>query len=530
MEYSNESNYKAAIYCRLSKDDEQVGESVSIETQKMILIDYCFQHNYEIYDIYVDDGFSGLNFNRPAFIRLLSDVDAGNVNLVITKDLSRLGRDYIQTGYFTDVYFNKKRVRYIAVNDGIDTLCGDNDIAPFKNILNDMYAKDLSRKVKMAKHQRALKGYFTSGQAPFGYKKDPNDGNHLVIDEEAAEIVRMIFDLAAQGDTYLGISRKLNELGIITPAAYKVKNGDTRFIRYLNTQNALTTWSFQGVRTILLDSVYKGDMVNHKTEVINYKTKEKVSIPREEYIIVPNRHEPIISEEMFENVQQILNSRRREKRHNYENIFKGKVLCSECSSPMTLIAVKNRKGVKRGLLKCFTHYTNPEQCVHYHAIIYDDLYDEILERIRLLFQRIKDTEIYEYLKLKFLEHKKAEIAQKQKGEVLKELSLVKKSISDIHKTSGRTGMDMPSKTVLLTDLIKKQCELTKRLTLIEIGEIDYDIDESEICELLDNFLDIQKLDEKLVSQLIEKIEIGEVIETEDCPKRDVIITYTFEEI
>lgn len=151
------------IYCRLSKDDEQAGESVSIETQKMMLTDYCTEHKYNIYDIYVDDGFSGLNFNRPAFERLLSDIEAGKVNLVITKDLSRLGRDYIQTGYFTDIYFNRKHVRYIAVNDGIDTFRDDNDIAPFKNILNDMYAKDLSRKVKLAKRQRALKGYYLSG-------------------------------------------------------------------------------------------------------------------------------------------------------------------------------------------------------------------------------------------------------------------------------------------------------------------------------------------------------------------------------
>ena len=275
MDYNN-TYYKCAIYCRLSKDDEQVGESISIETQKMMLTDYCINNNYEIYDVYIDDGFSGLNFNRPAFIRMLNDIDADKVNLVITKDLSRLGRDYIQTGYFTDVYFNKKRVRYIAVNDGIDTNRNDNDIAPFKNILNDMYAKDLSRKVKLAKRQRAMKGYYMSGQPPYGYKQDPDNTNHLIVDKEAANIVRKIFEFAAQGNSFSSISRKLTELGIITPAAYKVKNGDTRFIRYLNKENTLTNWSYQTVRTILLDSVYKGDMVNHKTEIINYKTKESV--------------------------------------------------------------------------------------------------------------------------------------------------------------------------------------------------------------------------------------------------------------
>ena len=173
--------YCAAIYCRLSKDDEQTGESVSIETQKLMLTDYCVEHSYLIHDIYVDDGYSGLNFDRPAFQRMLTDIDDGKVNLVITKDLSRLGRNYIQTGYYTDVYFSRKHVRYIAVHDGVDTSRDDNDIAPFKNILNDMYARDLSRKVKSAKRQRAGKGYYISAQAPYGYMVDPADRNHLCL-------------------------------------------------------------------------------------------------------------------------------------------------------------------------------------------------------------------------------------------------------------------------------------------------------------------------------------------------------------
>jgi DNA invertase Pin-like site-specific DNA recombinase len=167
------ANYNAAIYCRLSKDDEQAGESVSIQTQKMILEKYCQEQSFPIYGVYADDGYSGLNFDRPDFQRLLTDIDDGKVNMVITKDLSQLGRDYIQTGYYTDIYFTRKRVRYIAVNDGVDTNKDDNDIAPFKNILNDMYAKDLSRKVKSAKRQRAYSGYYISAQPPYGYKVDP---------------------------------------------------------------------------------------------------------------------------------------------------------------------------------------------------------------------------------------------------------------------------------------------------------------------------------------------------------------------
>ncbi len=224
--------YSAAVYCRLSKDDEQAGESVSIETQKMMLEGFCHERGFSIYEIYADDGYSGLNFNRPAFTRLLEDIDGGKVNLVITKDLSGLGRDYIQTGYYTDVYFSRKRVRYIAVNDGIDTNRDDNDIAPFKNILNDMYAKDLSRKVKSAKRQRAYKGYYISAQAPYGYKVDPVSRNRLIVDDEAAAVVKEIFRLSLAGNSLSQISRILTARQIITPGVCKAQNGDTRFSRY----------------------------------------------------------------------------------------------------------------------------------------------------------------------------------------------------------------------------------------------------------------------------------------------------------
>ena len=223
---------RVAIYCRLSKDDEQIGDSVSISTQKMLLSGYCQNQGFEIIDIYIDDGFSGLNFNRPSFKRMVNDIEDGKIDIVVTKDLSRLGRDYIQTGYYIDVYFSTKHIRYIAVNDGIDTLLDNNDIAPFKNILNDMYAKDLSRKVKSAKTQRAKNGLYISAQPPYGYKVDPTNKNKLIVDNDAAKNVKYIFDLAAEGKNYSEISRTMESLQIISPSAYKALNGDTRFIKF----------------------------------------------------------------------------------------------------------------------------------------------------------------------------------------------------------------------------------------------------------------------------------------------------------
>ena len=191
--------YNAAVYCRLSKDDLSHGESSSISTQKAMLTKYITDNNWRVHDYYVDDGISGTTFEREDFQRMISDVEAGKVNMVITKDLSRLGRDYLKTGYYTEVYFPENEVRYIALNDGVDTLNQNNDIAPFKNILNEMYAKDISKKIKSAFKVKFARGDYHGAFAPFGYAKDPVNKTKLIVDDESGETIRLIFDLAKQG-------------------------------------------------------------------------------------------------------------------------------------------------------------------------------------------------------------------------------------------------------------------------------------------------------------------------------------------
>lgn len=354
----------------MSKDDEKIGESVSIETQKILLKRFCKENNIFPTIFYVDDGFSGLNFNRPGFQKLLNDIDRGVVCTVITKDLSRLGRDYIQTGYYIDMYFKERNVRYIAVNDHVDTGQGDNDIAPFKNILNDMYAHDLSNKIKSAKRQRALKGLYISGQAPYGYMPDAENGNHLVIDYEAALQVKRIFSLAAEGKTLREIAAEMTSEHIITPGAYKAMHGDTRFERFKKQDE----WSYATISQILRDQAYIGHMVNHKSEVKNYKTKHCQMVPIEDRIMVENTHDPIISIELFDRAQAILASRAKPHRYAFENVLEELVICGECGQNMTQ-ATKKRKNGMRYLLRCSNHFTHPDQCRHNHAIYYDELVD-----------------------------------------------------------------------------------------------------------------------------------------------------------
>lgn len=203
------NTYSAGLYLRLSKDDEQQGESVSIGTQRSILTEYCSANGYHVHKIYIDDGYSGLNFDRPGFRELLEDVERGLVNMVITKDLSRLGRDYIMTGYYSEIFFQTKGVRYIAIADDFDSDKGGNEIAPFKNIINDMYARDISKKIRNAKRQRARQGLFISSQTPYGYQKDPRNRNRLIIDPEAAAVVRIIFSLSENGMGSVAIASEL---------------------------------------------------------------------------------------------------------------------------------------------------------------------------------------------------------------------------------------------------------------------------------------------------------------------------------
>ena len=296
-------NYYVAIYCRLSKDDDQKGESVSIGTQKSMLTDYCVEHGFEVYDTYVDDGYSGTNFDRPAFQRLLTDIDNEQVNMVITKDLSRLGRDYIMTGYYSEIYFPSRGVRYIALGDNYDSDKLENDIAPFKNILNDMYARDISRKIKTAKRQRAKNGLFIGSQPPYGYRQKSDNKNQLEIDGEAAEIVQLIYTLALQGWGTVKIANELKARRILNPGSYKYEHGDTKFAQYYEDEpEHRFVWSPVTIRGILKDQVYLGHLVNLKTESVNYKTKTRRPVSPDEWIIRQNTHEAIISREDFDKV------------------------------------------------------------------------------------------------------------------------------------------------------------------------------------------------------------------------------------
>lgn len=388
-----ETTYRVGLYLRLSKDDDLDGESLSIGTQRSILTDFCLSNHYVIQNIYVDDGYSGMNFARPGFQKLLEDVENGTINMVITKDLSRLGRDYIMTGYYSEIFFPSKGVRYIAMADQFDSSKNNNDIAPFKNILNEMYARDLSVKVKNAKHHRAKQGLFIGSQAPFGYKIHPNNKNQLIIDSEAAKVVRLIFSLAADGLGNIAIAAELKAREIVAPSAYRYQRGDKRFARFPAIESGdFCSWSYGTIGQMLNNPVYTGELVSLKTESVNCKTKERAPVPQERRISTANAHEAIISRELFDKVKQVRASHICLANRHRDNLFRGKLFCECCGHPLT-ISRKELKERVADIYLCMYHYAHPEICPKTHRVYHDMLYPYVLQQVKTFAKSMKRRKV-----------------------------------------------------------------------------------------------------------------------------------------
>lgn len=386
-------SYRVGLYLRLSSDDETQGESVSIGTQRDILTDFCQEQGYQVYDTYIDDGYSGMNFSRPGFMRLIQDVENGVINMVITKDLSRLGRDYIMTGYYSEIYFPTKDVRYIALADDLDTAKGRNEIAPFKNILNDLYARDLSKKVKNAKHQRAKRGLFIGSQAPYGYIQNPENKNQLIVDCEAAENVKLIYSLAQQGLGAVTIAAELKKQKILAPSAYKYQHGDTRFSRYpAIISDDLYAWCPATIGQILCDPVYTGQLTSLKTERIDCKTKRTIPVPADQRIVTMDAHERIISKELFDAVQEVRSQHRCAANTKRFNLFRGKLFCECCGHPL---AISKKQLLERttDMYLCMHHYKRPDVCPQTHRVYHDMLYDYVLQQIRQFAKSMKNRKV-----------------------------------------------------------------------------------------------------------------------------------------
>lgn len=379
-------NYKAGLYIRLSKEDK----NESINNQKRLLIDYANKMHYQIYDIYIDDGYTGTNFNRPAFKKLLADINTQKLNLVIVKDLSRLGRDYIKTGELIENFFPSKNIRFIALTDSIDTFLDDanNDIAPFKAIINDLYAKDISKKIRASFKAMRDNGLWTGGCLPLGYK---HQNKKIIINNKESPIIKTIFDTFIKTNSLTKTTNYLNNHNIPTFSIIRKKKE--------------TKWNNISVKNILTNPIYTGSLVQNKNQRISYKYHKIIKKNKNDWIIQKKNHQAIISPKTFNKVQSILlNSKRSNKLA--ENIFDGILYCAECKHH---IIIRNMNSYNKRYLCCNYYRTNKSNCTA-HAFNYDQLEYDILNILRkhLKNQEIKNISLR---KLVLATIKKVEITQ-----------------------------------------------------------------------------------------------------------------------
>ena len=351
--------YQAALYIRLSKEDEKEGPSESVSNQQSLLEAFVRQHQLSVYGTYIDDGWSGTNFDRPAFQQMIRDIEAKRVNLVITKDLSRLGRDYILTGHYMERYFPEHGVRYISLLDGIDTGVEStaNDITPFRAIMNDMYAKDISKKIKSVKRDKQRRGLFIGGKPVYGYQMHPTEKNRIVIDEGAAPTVRRIFTMALSGMSCRQIAAQLNREGIPSPAAYA---GLTVSRPGPHTGQ----WSGERISEMLQNETYIGHMVQGRRVKISYKSRKCQHQPKENWVVVTGTHPPLISQETFDQVGKLVSSRKHTRQRTYDFLLKGLIFCHECGCPLGVVNRKNAKGEDVLYFLCGTYrqFTQARRC------------------------------------------------------------------------------------------------------------------------------------------------------------------------
>ena len=518
-----------ALYARLSKDDDLVGDSNSIVHQKEILAKYAKEHGFTNIEFYVDDGFSGTNFNRPDFQRMMADAEEGKISTVIVKDMSRFGRDYIMVGYYTEIYFSNLDIRFIAINDNVDSnIQTENDLTPFKNVFNEWYARDTSKKIRAVFKAKGNSGKHLTTNPPFGYKKDPNDKDKWIIDDEAAATVRRIFQMYVDGYRISEIGHKLTEEKVETPILYYMNRG----IKTNARSEYPEIWDLMSIKYILSQTAYAGHTVNFQTAVKSYKTKKQIRLPKEDWIIYRNTQEPIIDEKTFETVQQMRKVKRARTKYNEPNMFSGLLYCADCGNHLTIQRVARNR--KMDNFSCATYRKKKKGLCSCHRILVSDLETIVKEDLQkvceyVLFHEKEFTE--EYLSgskretVKFQSKTKTELKrlserQEEIGRIIRKLyeDNVSGRITDerfdfLAKSYEDEGNDLKQKTIELQNALTASVQDEEKL--------------SKFLKIVKAYTEIQELTPEILNSFIEKIYIGETEKYDGRKMQEVEIIYKF---
>ena len=524
---------QAAIYCRLSQDDGSLGDSGSIQTQKALLTQYCQEHHMEIVDCYCDDGWSGTNFDRPAFQRMIGDIEAGRVNTVIVKDLSRFGREYAQMGLYIEHYFEEKGVRFLSLAENIDSSQGLNNLVlPFTNVINSLYARQASEKTKAAHRARAKNGMFLGSRAPYGYKKDPSDRHHLIVDPEAAEVVKEIFRMFADGIGYVRMTKILRERNILNPQAYFNQNNPD-YYKHSDYWRKPFDWHATSVRAILNNPVYLGKLTFGKTKTKGFFDKRRVATEESDWIVVEHTHEPLVSQELWDTVHQMMKARRRENSSGHVQPFAGLVKCAGCGSSLNA-SYDKKKGKYTGF-SCWVYKNYGKQRCTSHAIGWQTLNRLVLEDIRC------NAQVAKLAAARYVGVLLRTKLEKEKGETVRaerELKKAEKRIGELDKILAKLYEDQALGKIsevryqaMAPGYEAEQASLQERVSqlreqLAHTQEVQDNVE--QFVPLIQKYTDIQELTPHILNELIENIVVHEKKVEEDGSKSQMVeIHYKF---
>ena len=515
---SNQTKKITALYCRLSQEDENKGDSNSIQNQRAILEKYAKDNGFENIQIFVDDGYSGVSFNRPDFQRLLEMMEQGKVATLITKDLSRLGRNYIEVGNYTEMLFPRWNVRYIAVNDNYDSLYSEgNEFVPFKNLFNEWFARDTSKKIRAVVKAKAERGERVSTQIPYGYKKDFDVKGHLLINEETAPVVRMIFDLCAAGNGPRIIANILREKKILKPTIYRYQQIGT-YYRITDTED-IYGWNDRTVAGILDNEVYLGHTINCKTTVASYKDKRKLERPESEWLRFENTHEAIIDQATWDIVRKVRAGKRRRTSMGDLNKYNGLLCCSDCGSKLYFVRGTTIKPENYSFIcSRYRKHMGEAQCTP-HSIKEVVLDEIILEEIRkaTYYARAKTKEFVEFINKKSSSENRRELTVKTN-----ELSKLEKRNAELNALFKRLYEDNVLGKItneqfrMLSDGYNaEQREIQEQIPRLKSEIEDLKAASANVDKFIDivnKYTDLKKLTPEVLRVFIAKV----VIHERDC--------------
>ena len=500
-----------ALYPRLSHEDELQGESNSISNQKRILETYAKQNGFSNLRWYTDDGYSGANFQRPGFQAMLADIEAGKVGTVIVKDMSRLGRNYLQVGMYTEMIFPQKGVRFIAINDGVDSAQGENDFAPLRNIFNEWLVRDTSKKIKAVKRSKGMSGKPITSKPVYGYLMDEDE--NFIIDEEAAPVVRQIYSLCLAGNGPTKIARMLTEQQIPTPGTLEYRRtGSTR--RYHPGYEC--KWATNTVAHILENREYTGCLVNFKTDKVSYKLKHSVENPPEKLAIFENHHEPIIDRETWERVQELRKQRKRPNRYDEVGLFSGILFCADCGSVMYQQRYQTDKR-RQDCYICGSYKKRTRDCTA-HFIRTDLLTAGVTENLRKITSYAAK---HEARFMKLLVEQNEDGGRRRNAAKKKELETAEKRISELSAIFKRLYEDSVTGRIsderfseLSADYEAEQKELKERAAGLqeELSKAQEATENAEkFMKVVRKHTSFEELTPTLLREFVEKIVIHESV-------------------